>query len=63
MTWLLPYIFHHLQPYTFHPSLLSQRTFVESPFSVWNTLSLPFHEEPLYLLLGSVQMSLPLLIS
>lgn len=41
MTWLLPSIFHHLQPYTVHRNLLSQRTFVESPFSVWNILSLP----------------------
>lgn len=42
MTWLLPSIFHYLQPYTVHRNLLSQRTFVESPFSVWNTVSLPF---------------------
>lgn len=38
MTWLLPCISHHLQPYTFHRDLLSQRAFVESPLSVWNTL-------------------------
>ena len=38
MTWLLPSIFHYLQPYTVHRNLLSQRTFVESPFSVWNSL-------------------------